>query len=86
MPLATSFMFFTGSLLGLFTLETNEQLIGNGVALVVGGHTLRVAGTAPTINNPAGNSILLREREYSLWRHGHCDRRQSHRRHQRHRP
>ncbi|MDX6694929.1 MAG: hypothetical protein QOF02_2532 [Blastocatellia bacterium] len=40
-------------------LENNQQLIGNGVALVVGGNTLRVAGSRPTITNGAGNGVTL---------------------------
>lgn len=35
-----------------FTLKNNQQLIGSGVALIVGGNTLQAAGTAPTITSP----------------------------------
>ena len=41
------------------TLENNEQLIGNGVALVVGSNTLRAAGARPTITNGSGNGVTL---------------------------
>jgi hypothetical protein len=40
-------------------LENNEQLIGNGVALVVNTFTLRAAGTRPTITNGSGNGVTL---------------------------
>ncbi len=35
-----------------FTPKTGQQLIGSGVALVVGADTLQAAGTAPTISSP----------------------------------
>ncbi len=35
-----------------FTLKNNQQLIGSGVALVVGASTLQAAGAAPTITSP----------------------------------
>ncbi len=41
------------------TLESDQQLIGNGVALVVNGNTLRAAGTRPTLSNGAGNALTL---------------------------
>jgi hypothetical protein len=34
------------------TLKNNQQLIGSGVALVVGANTLQLAGTAPVITSP----------------------------------
>src|SRR6185436_17265472 len=40
-------------------LEAGQQLIGSGVALVVGGQTLAAAGTAPTITNGSGAGITL---------------------------
>ena len=40
-------------------LEAGQQLIGSGVALVVGGQTLAAAGTAPTITNASGAGITL---------------------------
>jgi hypothetical protein len=40
----------TGS--AAFVLKNNQQLIGSGVALVVGGNPLQAAGTAPTITSP----------------------------------
>ncbi len=43
------------------TLKNNQQLIGSGVALVVGGNPLQAAGAAPTITSPivvaTGNTI-----------------------------
>jgi hypothetical protein len=43
------------------TLKNNQQLIGSGVALIVGGNPLQAAGTAPTITSPitvaTGNTI-----------------------------
>ncbi len=44
-----------------FTLKNNQQLIGSGVALVVGANTLQGAGTAPTMTSPitvAGNNTI----------------------------
>ncbi|HZH90615.1 MAG TPA: Calx-beta domain-containing protein [Pyrinomonadaceae bacterium] len=41
------------------TLEADQFFIGNGVALVVGSHTLRAAGTRPTLSNGAGNALTL---------------------------
>jgi hypothetical protein len=40
-------------------LENNQQLIGNGVALVVNTFTLRAAGSRPTITNGGGNGVTL---------------------------
>jgi uncharacterized repeat protein (TIGR01451 family) len=46
---------FTGTYSASMPLETNQRLIGNGAALVVGGITLRSAGTAPTV----GGTVTL---------------------------
>ena len=52
---------FTGSgnYTGGITLLNNEQVIGNGVALVVNAITLRAAGSRPTVVNGAGNGMTL---------------------------
>jgi hypothetical protein len=48
-----------GNYTGGITLLNNEQVIGNGVALVVNTITLRAAGARPTVVNGAGNGITL---------------------------
>src|SRR5262249_18282934 len=48
-----------GAYTGGLALENNEQLIGNGVALVVNSQTLRPAGSKPTITNSGGNGVTL---------------------------
>jgi VCBS repeat-containing protein len=40
-------------------LLANEQLIGEGVALVVNANTLKAAGTKPQITNTAGDGVTL---------------------------
>ncbi|HEV7701102.1 MAG TPA: Ig-like domain-containing protein, partial [Pyrinomonadaceae bacterium] len=52
---------FTGSgnYTGGITLLNNEQVIGNGVALVVNTFTLRGAGSRPTVVNAGGAGITL---------------------------
>ncbi|MCX6982630.1 MAG: cadherin-like domain-containing protein [Verrucomicrobia bacterium] len=44
---------------GPFTLENGQQLIGNGVALVVNAATLRSAGVSPSITNSGGDAVTL---------------------------
>lgn len=44
---------------GGIVLEAGQRLVGGGVALVVGGDTLRAAGSAPTLVNSGGNAITL---------------------------
>ncbi len=44
---------------GNFSLETGQQLLGQGVALVVSAITLFAAGAAPTITNTTGDAITL---------------------------
>jgi hypothetical protein len=44
---------------GNMTLLANQQLIGSGAALVVGGSTLMAAGSATTLTNTAGDAITL---------------------------
>ena len=41
------------------TLKANQQLIGEGVALVVNTVTLKAAGTKPLITNTAGSGVTL---------------------------
>jgi len=53
--LASSGTNYTGGL----ALEANQQLIGGGVSLIVGGFTLQAAGTNPTIVNAAGDAVAL---------------------------
>jgi hypothetical protein len=48
-----------GNYTGGITLLNNEQVIGNGVPLVVNTITLRAAGSRPTVVNGAGNGITL---------------------------
>jgi trimeric autotransporter adhesin len=54
----------TGTNTATLTMKPGQQLIGSGVALVVGAETLQPAGTAPTIDNPitlnstAGNNTI----------------------------
>ncbi|HEY2090521.1 MAG TPA: putative Ig domain-containing protein [Thermoanaerobaculia bacterium] len=48
----------TGQTAGI-TLKANQQLIGNGVALVVNGNTLASAGTKPLITNTAATSDVV---------------------------
>src|SRR5207237_6461786 len=48
----------TGQNAGI-TLKANQQLIGQGVALVVNANTLLAAGTNPTITNTAGDGVTL---------------------------
>src|SRR5207248_188185 len=56
----------TGQNAGIVLSQTNERLIGEGVALTVNvgvnGHpsptTLRPAGTAPQIGNPSGDGVF----------------------------
>jgi hypothetical protein len=48
-----------GNYTGGITLLNNEQVVGNGVALVVNTFTLRAAGSRPTVVNGAGNGITL---------------------------
>jgi hypothetical protein len=48
----------TGQNAGI-TLKANQQLIGEGVALVVNGNTLVVAGTKPQITNTAATSDVV---------------------------
>jgi hypothetical protein len=40
-------------------LETGQQFIGNGSELAVNGHTLRAAGTRPTLSNGAGHALTI---------------------------
>jgi hypothetical protein len=44
---------------GNMTLLANQQLIGSGAALVVGGSTLIAAGSATTLTNTGGDAITL---------------------------
>ncbi len=48
-----------GAYTGGLELESNQMLIGNGVALVVNAQTLVPAGTKPIITNSAGNGVTL---------------------------
>ena len=48
----------TGQTAGI-TLKNNQQLIGEGVALVVNTVTLKAAGTKPLITNTAGDGVTL---------------------------
>jgi hypothetical protein len=48
----------TGQNAGI-TLKNNQQLIGEGVALVVNTVTLKAAGTKPQITNTAGDGVTL---------------------------
>ncbi|MEA2568906.1 MAG: hypothetical protein QOI24_907, partial [Acidobacteriota bacterium] len=48
----------TGQTAGI-TLKNNQQLIGEGVALVVNTVTLKAAGTKPQITNTAGDGVTL---------------------------
>src|SRR5204863_4853349 len=50
---------YAGTYSGGIVLEANQQLIGQGVALVVGGHTLVTAGTRPSIGNAGGAGVTL---------------------------
>ncbi|TMB48409.1 MAG: hypothetical protein E6J56_25100 [Deltaproteobacteria bacterium] len=50
---------YAGTYSGGIALEANQQLIGQGVALVVGGHTLVTAGTRPSIGNAGGAGVTL---------------------------
>ena len=60
---------FTGSgnYTGGLQLESGQQLIGNGVALVVSSFTLRAAGTNPTIVNAGGNGVTLSTEQHTEW-------------------
>ncbi|HEX9987952.1 MAG TPA: Ig-like domain-containing protein [Chloroflexia bacterium] len=49
----------SGNYTGGLPLESGQTLIGQGVALVVGGFTLNSAGTRPTITNSGGDAITL---------------------------
>src|SRR6266567_2420525 len=54
------YVFSSGSNLnGAFTLDNGQQLLGQGVALVVSSITLFSAGSAPTITNTGGNAVTL---------------------------
>jgi hypothetical protein len=48
-----------GNYTGGVTLQAGEQVIGNGVALVVNTFTLRAAGSRPTVVNAGGNGFTL---------------------------
>jgi hypothetical protein len=48
----------TGQNAGI-TLKAGQKLIGQGVALTVGGDTIEAAGTKPVIGNSGGNAITL---------------------------
>ncbi len=48
----------TGQNAGI-TLKAGQKLIGQGAALTVGGDTIEVAGTKPTIGNSGGDAITL---------------------------
>jgi uncharacterized repeat protein (TIGR01451 family) len=49
----------SGTYGGGLALESNQTLIGEGAALVVGSNTLAPAGSAPTLTNASGNGITL---------------------------
>jgi hypothetical protein len=49
----------SGDYTGGITLLTNQELHGEGTALIVGGFTLATAGTDPTIANAAGDGVTL---------------------------
>ncbi|HWN98255.1 MAG TPA: Ig-like domain-containing protein, partial [Blastocatellia bacterium] len=54
------YVYFNASTLnGAITLDPGQQLIGQGVALVVNAITLIVAGSTPTIQNTTGNAVTL---------------------------
>ncbi len=54
------YVFSSGSNLnGAFTLDSGQQLLGQGVNLVVNSITLFTAGSAPTITNTGGNAVTL---------------------------
>src|SRR6266700_1384724 len=54
------YVFSSGSNLnGAFTLDSGQQLLGQGVALVVNSITLFTAGSAPTITNSTGTAVTL---------------------------
>lgn len=56
----TLFLFGGGPVYsGGIELEANQQLVGQGVNLVVGGFTLATATSRPTIENGAGNAVDL---------------------------
>ncbi|HEY6167229.1 MAG TPA: hypothetical protein VI454_04260, partial [Verrucomicrobiae bacterium] len=66
---------FTGgsNYTGGITLLNGEQVIGNGVPLIVAGFTLRAAGSRPTVIDAAGNGLnLAQNNTLSGFNFGNC--------------